>query len=116
MKTRGTNPATQQTALQQQQSTQDGSWKKDLAVAGVTVAAAAGGTLLGAEIGAHMLADHVVDATQHHGIFAIITAPVEVMRGLITHYAPWAVGTGTATGMLGYAAGRAATKGAPLGD
>ena len=94
----------------------EGSWKRDLAVAGVTVAAAAGGTYLGAEIGAHMLVDHVAQATQGHGLFAILTVPVEVLRGMITHVAPWAVGTGTVTGMLGYAAGTHAMKGAPLTD
>ena len=116
MKTRGTRPATAQPPVNTQSQSSDGQWKKDLAVAGVTVAAAAGGTLLGAEIGAHMMVDHVVNATQGHGLFAIFTAPVELARSIITHYAPWAVGTGTVSGALGYAVGRAATKGAPLED
>jgi len=109
-----TATSTQAPITTQHQQSNEGTWKRDLAVAGVTVAAAAAGTYAGAEIGMHFLADHVAEATQGHGLFAILTVPVEVLRGMITHIAPWAVGTGTATGALGYAVGTHAMKGAPL--
>lgn len=91
-----------------------GNWKQAAAVATVAAAATVVGTLGGMEIGAQMLADHVADATAGHGVFAILTAPLEITRGLLTHVLPWAAGTGTVTGALGYAAGKAAFKGAPL--
>lgn len=92
------------------------SWKREAAVAATTVAATVAGVHGGMELGAHFLADQVVAATQGHGIFAIFTAPVEMMRGMITTMLPWAAGTGAVSGTLGYAVGRAAFKGAPLTD
>ncbi len=89
-------------------------WKQAAAVAGLTAAATAAGTMGGMEIGVHMLADHVVAATQGHGLLAFLTVPVEITRGLLTHILPWAAGTGAVGGALGYAAGKAAFKGAPL--
>ena len=96
------------------QAPESGQWKRDVAVAATTVLATAAGTYGGMEIGAHFLADHIANATQDHGLFALLTVPVEALRGMITHVAPWAVGTGTASGLVGYAAGKAAFQGAPL--
>lgn len=95
---------------------QGSTWKQDVAVAATTVLATAAGVYGGVEIGAHFLADHIVTATQGHGIFALLTGPIEAVRGMYTHILPWAAGTGSVSGLVGYAAGRAAFTGAPLTD
>ncbi len=110
--------AAQKPVIAQNASTDNAgvNWKREAAVAATTVAATAAGVYGGMELGAHFLADHVAAATEGHGLFAILTAPVEALRGLFTTVLPWAAGTGAVSGTVGCAVGRAAFKGAPLTD
>ena len=67
-------------------------------------------------MGVAALIDHVATVSQGQGLMALLTFPAELVRGVFTHVLPLAVGTGTVTGVVGYAIGKEAFKGAPLKD
>ena len=94
----------------------DQGWTRDTAITATTIVAAAGGTLLGTDLGVAALIDHVATVSQGQGLMALLTFPAELVRGVFTHVLPLAVGTGTVTGVVGYAIGKEAFKGAPLKD
>lgn len=89
-------------------------WKDYLVIGATTTAATAAGVYGGAEIAVHQIGAIAAEAAR--GLPDVARAGVALyhsMAGVFTHLLPWMVGMGAGGGLVGMAAGYAATGDKP---